>query len=100
MKFYILSLKHTLPGDKYIAFWGPDNCGYATDTHSAGLYENPSVGYHDDYGNMPVSQTDVSRICVNVKGQNKMVLPNTAKVWAALGVKKTNKGLTRLITAL
>jgi len=100
MKFYIISLKHTLPGDKCITLWAPDNAGYVTDTRSAGLYENPSVGYHDEYFAMPVSQIDVERICIYASRRRTTSLPNTAKVWAALGVKKTSKGLTRLITAL
>jgi hypothetical protein len=97
VQFYIVSLKHTHVDDDCITLWRPDNAGYAWWKSMAGLYENPELGYHDDAGNMPVSECDAARL-FKTGATGHEYLPNTNKVWAALGVKRTKKGLLRLIT--
>lgn len=48
-KYYVISLKHTGPKDKYITLWRPDNAGYCWPLELAGQYD----GYQENYHNSP-----------------------------------------------
>lgn len=52
---FIVSLTHTMRHDKYITLWRPNNCGYCYSKENAGFYEKPEKGYHDNGGNLPIS---------------------------------------------
>lgn len=97
--YYIVSLTHTIPTDKYITLWGPNNAGYHFSKQLSGLYLEPEKGYHDSEGNMPITAELADSLFQRVDyfGEIKDMIPNNARSWQALGVKMSRKqhGLTR-----
>lgn len=47
--YYLVSVKHTRRDQKYIAFWRPDNCGYAWPLSWAGKYTEEQIKAKPDY---------------------------------------------------
>ena len=96
---YIVSLKHTMPHEKYITFWRPNNSGYCYSKDMAGFYENPIYGYHDNDSNMPISEDEAKELFQELPYDDvlKMMIPNTKESWKKLGVKMTKNGLVKLL---
>lgn len=96
--YYIISLTHTKKTDKYLTLWRPDNKGYCYSKENAGVYENPSKGYHDSEDNMPISieQADKLFMTLPYDGEEKLMIPNIKLVWDSLGVKSGKNGLTKI----
>ncbi len=97
---YIVSLKHTMRGEKYITLWRPNNSGYCYSKENSGFYENPMLGYHDNDSNVPITEEQAKELFKEVlyDGVPKMMIPNTKESWKKLGVKMTKDGLVKLKT--
>ena len=87
-KYYVISLKHTKPGDRFITLWGPNDTGYFYNRHQAGIYEGYDTGYHDS-GSMPVEVSDLESLFVySPAGQGHesgFKLPNRNSTWNKIG---------------
>lgn len=96
--YYIISLHHTNPKEKYLTLWRPNNAGYCYSKEMAGTYENPEIGYHDSDINMPlpVQQADTLFQETMYDGQLKNMIPNTKETWKVLGLKMTKNGLQKV----
>lgn len=95
--YYIISLKHTLREENFVTLWRPDNAGYCYQKESAGVYEAPVPGYHDDEGNIPILITEAEKLFVTPEtGPPGLTIPNNRKTWAALGVKMGRRSLTKI----
>lgn len=95
--YYVISLYHTMPWEKYITIWRPDNAGYCYAKDQAGTYEDFKPGYHENEGNMPISTENLNPIFQKViyDGKEKEMIPNTKEFWDKLSVKMTKNGLKR-----
>lgn len=49
---YIISLKNTKKGDRFLTFWRPNDKGYTTSVEAAGKYRDIIPGYHDTADNL------------------------------------------------
>jgi len=84
--YLIISLKHTAPEDKYLTLWGPNNQGYTYDLEKAGIYKQCDEGYHNDKGNLVITENLGTKLAILTQLGNRRI-PNCRAVWDILGVK-------------
>lgn len=85
--YYIISLKHTTERDEWLTLWRPDNKGYTIYKQSAGQYENPKEGYHNDGSNVPVHVDIADKLFrEDPDHPGSLALPNTKANYKRLGI--------------
>jgi hypothetical protein len=96
--YYIIALHHTKSVSQYLVLWKPNNAGYCYSKQMAGLYENPTIGYHDSELSMPlpIQQADTLFQETMYHGELKNMIPNTKETWKVLGIKMTKNGLQKV----
>lgn len=87
-EYRIVSLMHTHKKDKYITLWGPENAGYHYSKEMSGIYDGYEQGYHDQNGNMPITEEFAGLLFtpVNYEGKEKHMILNTANNHNKLGL--------------
>jgi len=98
-EYYVISVKHTWRGDRYITVWGPDDRGYRLRLNKAGRYSEDRVRAHLGYYNSGHSDIAVPvEVCerLHAIGDERdfdgadpavgapRVLLNIADVWSTL----------------
>lgn len=93
-RFLIVSIKHTTRRDPYIAFWRPDNCGYAWPLSWAGRYPEKLVRadlryYNGGDNDIAVPEEVVEALATPVapgviEGNAGPVVANTRENWQQL----------------
>jgi len=99
--YYIISLKHTQKGDKYITLWRTDNSGYCYAQDQAGQYSEIIENYHNCKGDsLPFPVDFLNGFFINSdivsKNQVKKCIPNCKQVWDILKLKMTKAGLVQM----
>ncbi len=95
---YVISLKHTHKGDKYITLWRPNNAGYCYSQDQAGKYKEIIDGYHNNETNsVPFKCDKLDGLFIDsdiiVDNKVKKCMPNCKQVWNMLNLKMTKTGL-------
>ena len=100
MSYFLVSMKHTHRGDKFISFWKPNDCGYTIFREDFGEYETLKEGYHNSEHTLPVEAGKIKPLLeMWLEGPEwKMVVLNTPSNWSRLGLKLTKNGLRRITT--
>ena len=95
---YILSIDHTHKSEKFMTLWRPNNQGYCYSKENAGFYLEPKEGYHDNEGNMPITELLANELfkILPYEGVLKEMIPNNKESWDKLGLKISKKGLKRI----
>jgi hypothetical protein len=95
--YYIISLTHTMKGEKYLTLWRANNQGYCYSKENAGLYETPKEGYHDSEDNMPVTTEQAEKLFQKLPYDHvlKDMIPNKKATWDILNVRMGRKNLKK-----
>ena len=96
--YYLLSLKHTMPREKYLTFWGPNNAGYCYSKNRIGSYPELEEGYHNSESTMPIECSKVNELFkpFQFDGRELMMIKNSEINRGLLGVKFSKGKLVRL----
>lgn len=81
-----------------MTLWRADNKGYCYAKDNAGVYESITPGYHESDRNMaiPIEEGDkLFEECMYLDKPHLMI-PNNAKTWEKLGVRRLKGELVRL----
>ena len=97
MSYFLISMKHTHPDDKFLTFWGPGNHGYTLIKEECGEYEDLEEGYHNSEHTLPVEKEKMENLFSMFRygTERKMMVPNCESTWRQLGLKLTENGLRR-----
>lgn len=88
---YVLSLKHTSPGDNALTFWGPNNRGYRLSLEDAGVYTEAEAKKIMDDSRYPVKDGPVVYNAIalpagHVNRLGKTIVPFDGTILTELGV--------------
>ena len=81
-----------------MTLWRANNQGYCFSKENAGVYESITPGYHESDKNMAIPVEEVDKLfedCMYM-GKPHLMIPNNAKTWKKLGVKRYKGELVRL----
>ncbi|MCU0436670.1 MAG: hypothetical protein MUC49_02065 [Raineya sp.] len=99
--YYVVSLCHSAPHEKYITVWRGKNAGYSLILKDDHIYPENDIteGYHNNQENMIVEKEALEKLAIKAmfEGNEVLRVPNCKAVWDVLGVKPNKKArcLTR-----